>query len=150
MTELDATPTGRRAPTPLRWTAGLLYALAAFQALIAVLLRIDWEETVEAFTGRAFAPTRAAAEGSAAGSLGIHVLLALLYLLLAVKVPAGKRWARVVATIVLAYNVVGGVVALLAISGETPLNPVGIALALSAAILLWAPASSRAHFAWRP
>jgi hypothetical protein len=113
----------------IRWTALCLYALAAFQLLIAVLLCLNWEQTVEGFTGRAFAPTRDAAVGAAAGSFGVHILLVGLYVLLAVKLPSGRRWVRVVATVLLAYNVLGGIAALLAISEQTPLNPVGIVLA---------------------
>jgi hypothetical protein len=130
-----------------RWTRWCLLALAAFQLLIAVLLVLNWDSTVGSFTGRAFAPNRDAAEGAAVGSLGIHVLLAALYVLVAVKVPAGRRWARVVATILLAGNIIGGVAALFAISDETPLNPVGIALAVVGLVLLWAP--SRKHAATR-
>jgi hypothetical protein len=80
----------------------------------------------------------------------MHILMTVLYLLIARKVPAGRRWARVVATILLAYNVIGGVGALFAISDETPLNPIGIVLALAAIGLLWAPAAARAYFARRP
>jgi hypothetical protein len=69
------------------------------------------------------------------------------YVVLAVKVPAGRRWARIVATILLAFNVVVGVASLFAISDETPLNPVGIALAVVGLVLLWAP--SRKHAATR-
>ncbi|MEV3986239.1 hypothetical protein [Nonomuraea sp. NPDC049758] len=128
-----------RSSALLRWTGWCLYALAAFQALIAVLLLLNWQDTVSGFTGRALAPTRAAAEGAAAGSLGVHVLLAALYVLAAVKVPADRRWARVVATVLLAYNVIGGIVTLFTIPGETPLNPAGVVLALAALILLWGP-----------
>jgi hypothetical protein len=136
-------------PTPLRWTAVCLYALAAFQVLVAVLLLLNFEETVDGFTGKAFAPTRDAAVGAAQGSLLLHVIMAALYVLLAVKVPAGRRWARIVATILLGYNVIGGLVALFAIADETPLNPIGIVLAAAALVLLWVPAASRAQFAGR-
>ncbi|GAB3400955.1 hypothetical protein [Flindersiella endophytica] len=127
----------------IRWAALCLYALAAFQVLIAVLLYLNWDETVAGFTGKAFAPTRDAAEGSAAGALGVHILLAALYVLLAVKLPAGRRWVRVVATVLLAYNVIGGIVTLAAMSEQTPLNPIGIVLAAAALLLLWLPRNDR-------
>jgi hypothetical protein len=136
-----------RVPTPLRWSVWLVYALAAFQILIAVLLLLNWQETVDGFVGKAFAPTRAAAEGAAQGSLVIHILLALLYVLVAIKISSGRRWARVLATILLAYNVIGGLATLATISGQTSLNPVGIVLAAAALVLLWVPAASRAAFA---
>ena len=149
MTKMDPARTVRPAPAPLRWAVWCQYALAAFQVLIAVLLYLNWEDTVEGFDGRSFAPTRDAAEGAAAGTLGMHVLMALLYLLFGWKVRAGRRWARVAATILLTYNVIGGIGALLAISDQTPLNPLGMALAVVAIVLLWGPASARAHFARR-
>jgi len=125
-----------------RWAAWCLAALAAFQLLIALLLLLDWDSTVDSFTGRAFAPTRDAAEGAAAGSLGMHVLLAVLYVVLAVKVA--RRWARIVATVLLAVDVLGGLATLFTISDETPLNPVGIVLAVAALVLLWLPARAEA------
>jgi len=122
-----------------RW---FLFALAAFQLLIAVVMVLNWDSTVAGFTGKSFAPTRDAAEGAAAGSLGMHVILAVAYAVVAAKID--RRWAKVVATVMLAFTIVGGVAALSAISEETPLNPVGIALAVVALVLLWLPARKRA------
>lgn len=151
MTEVDtartgATGTGRQLPASLRWTAWCMSALAAFQVLIAVLMYLNWEETVEGFTGTSFAPNRDAAEGAALGGLGMHVIMGVLYALLAWKLPRGRRWVQVLATILIGYNIIGGIGALFAISDETPLNPVGLALAVVAFILLWVPAASRAYF----
>ncbi|TDV48996.1 hypothetical protein [Actinophytocola oryzae] len=136
--------------TTIRWTTWCLYALAAFQLLIAVLLILDWDDTVTSFAGESFAPTRDAAEGAAVGSLGIHVLLAIFYTVVAARLPAGRRGTRVRATILLSLTVVGGLVTLFAIADETPLNPVGIVLAAATLVLLWLPAQSRAHFARVP
>lgn len=124
---------------PLRVAVWCLYALSAFQLLIAILLYLNWQQTVDGFTGRPFAPTPEAAESAAAGTLGLHALVALLYLWLAWKVGARRRWARLVATLLLAVNIVGGVVTMFTLSDQTPLNPVGIVLALAAVIFLWVP-----------
>jgi hypothetical protein len=120
-----------------RPTAWCLAALAVFQLLIALLLLVNWDSTVDSFAGKAFAPTRDAAEGAALGSLGVHVVLAVLYVVFALNIR--RRWARVRATVLLAVNVVLGVVTLFAIPDATSLNPVGIVLAVAALVLLWGP-----------
>jgi hypothetical protein len=121
-----------------RW----LFALAVFQLLIAALLGLNWNGTVDAFTGRSFAPDRNAAEGAALGSLGVHVLLAALFVVVAAKLPA--RWARVLATVLLVFTIVVGVAILFPITRETALNPVGIIMAVVALVLLWVPARTHA------
>jgi nitrate/nitrite transporter NarK len=118
-----------------RW---FLLALAVFQLLIAVLLLLNWDSTVAGFTGKSFAPNQNAAEGAAVGSLGVHVVLAVLYVVVAIYID--RRWARTRATILLAFTIIAGVAAFFAIGDETPLNPVGIALAVIALVLLWGPA----------
>jgi hypothetical protein len=125
----------------IKW---VLAALSAFQLLIAVLLLLNWDDTVESFTGRAFAPTRDAAEGAALGSLGIHVVLAVLYLVLAIRISAGRRGTRIRATVLLAITVVVGVATLFTIPDATSLNPVGIVLAVVALGLLWVPSRANA------
>ncbi|HZE41325.1 MAG TPA: hypothetical protein VE172_21205 [Stackebrandtia sp.] len=137
----------RPAVGPPRWAAWCLYGLSAFQVVIAVLLYLNWNDTVDGFTGEAFAPRRDAAEGAAAGALGVHVLLAVLFLVVAAKVAAARRWARIVATVLLAFVIVGGIGAMLTISEQTPLNPIGVALALAAVVLLWMPTASRGRSA---
>jgi hypothetical protein len=114
-------------------TRRLLYAQAVFQVVIAVLLGFNWEPTVTAFTGHAFAPTRDAAEGAALGALVVHVVLAVVCVLLARRLP------RVRTTIVLALTAVGGVVAM-GLPSQTYLSPIGVALALAALVSLWLPA----------
>jgi hypothetical protein len=125
----------------IKW---VLAALSAFQLLIAVLLLLNRDDTVESFTGKAFAPTRDAAEGAALGSLGVHVFLAVAYLVLAIRITAGRRSTRIRATVLLAITVVVGVATLFAIPDATSLNPVGIVLAVVALALLWVPSRAKA------
>jgi hypothetical protein len=113
-------------------TKRLLYAQAVFQVVIAVLLGINWDPTVTAFTGHAFAPTRDAAEGAALGALVVHVVLAVVCVLLARKLP------RIRTTIVLTLTAVGGVVAM-NLPSQTYLSPIGVVLALAAIVFLWLP-----------
>ncbi len=122
-----------------RWAAWCLVAEAVFQVLIAVLLVINFDQTVDAFVGHGFAPTRSAAQGSALGSLLVHVVLAVLCLLLAWAVPRRGRVSRILATVLLVLIAVGGVAAM-ALPSQTWLSPVGVLLALAALVLLWLPA----------
>jgi hypothetical protein len=128
-----------RAVGTRRWAAWCLVAEAAFQVLIAVLLVINFDRTVDAFVGHGFAPNRDAAQGSALGSLLVHVILAVLCLLLARAVRRGGRVSRILATLLVALIAVGGVAAM-ALPSQTWLSPVGVLLALAGLVLLWWPA----------
>jgi hypothetical protein len=126
----------------MRWAVRCLYGLAVFQVVIAVLLWINFEPTVTAFAGHSFAPTRSAAEGAALGALIVHLVLAVLSVVFARTVPAGKRGTRIRATVMLAITAVGGVAAM-GLPSQTYLSPIGVALALAALCLLWAPSNRR-------
>jgi drug/metabolite transporter (DMT)-like permease len=107
-----------------------LYAEAVFQVVIAVVLGINWDPTVTAFTGHAFAPTRDAAEGAALGALVVHVVLAVVCVVLAREQP------KIRTTIVLVLTAVGGVVAM-ELPSQTYLSPIGVALAVGGLVALW-------------
>jgi RsiW-degrading membrane proteinase PrsW (M82 family) len=107
-----------------------LYAEAVFQVVIAVVLGINWDPTVTAFTGHAFAPTRDAAEGAALGALVVHVVLAVVCVVLAREQP------KIRTTIVLVLTAVGGVVAM-GLPSQTYLSPIGVALAVGGLVALW-------------
>jgi hypothetical protein len=115
-----------------RWATRCLYGQTVFQVVIAILLWLNREATVTAFTGRAFAPTRDAAEGAVLGALVVHLVLAVVCVFLARKLP------RVRATIVLALIATGGVAAM-GLPSQTYLSPIGVALALAAIVLVWIP-----------
>jgi hypothetical protein len=118
-------------------------ALAIFQVVIAVLVFVNWDETVSAFVGHSFAPTRDAAEGAVLGTLVVHLLLAVLCVFLARAFLRGRRSARIRGTILLVATAVGGITAM-GLPSQTYLSPIGVALAVVALSLLWLPASRRA------
>ncbi|MEV4315759.1 hypothetical protein [Actinocrispum sp. NPDC049592] len=120
----------------MRWAARCLYAEAVFQIVIAVLLWLNWEPTVNAFIGTAFAPNRDAAEGTALGAEVVHVVLAGLSVWFATRLPKG----RVRATVVMALVAVGGVAAM-KLPSQTYLSPIGVAIAIAAIVLMWVRSS---------
>ncbi|TCO57314.1 hypothetical protein [Actinocrispum wychmicini] len=111
-----------------------LLGLAVFQVVIAVLVWINFDATVDALDGTKLAPNHNAAVGAAQGALAVHLVLAVLSVVFARITPAGR--ARVRATIMLAITAVGGVAAM-ALPAQTYLSPIGVALALAALGLLW-------------
>jgi len=112
----------------------VLIALAVFQVVIAVLVRINFDETVNALNGTKIAPNHNAAVGATQGAMAVHLILAVLSALFAWRVPQGK--SRIRATIMLVITAVGGVAAM-ALPAQTYLSSIGVVLALAALYLMW-------------
>lgn len=79
-------------------------------------------------------------------SVFFHTIFMLLYVWLAFKIRTGKRWARIMLTVVLAIATASSIVSFSQSPMFRLIIPAGDVLQLALIGLLWFPASSRAYF----
>jgi hypothetical protein len=150
---LDLTP-----PSAINGAAALLVLLAALQFVVSILFivhRSDIWSAVESLNPSLPAATvRWMVDGTIIGSLAIHMLIAILYVCLAVLIRKAQNRARIAATVLLVISTLGGWLFLRVSGNLIPdewlyvLAEEGVSLLLRVAALwaLWGPYSSRSYF----
>jgi len=139
----------------------LLAVLVLLQLVVALLFVNHRPEVAASWAGRqpSLTPEQVdhAANQTIIGSVIVHAAVAVLFGWLALALPRGKRWIRLVTTLTLVIGVVAGYGLLrnssalipAEITGVTIEQLVSFVLRLAALWLLWVPDEMRAFFAAR-
>lgn len=154
----EVTPTRSAAPQPVRLAALGIFVLALLN-LVNIAVELGSRSRIvdqlhKSSTGTKLTDTQinTAATVSIAFSVVISVLFAVLLAWLGVKVLAGRNWARVTVTVLLALGVLSGVYTLTRSSGAAALvlELVTLVVSIAVLVLLWGSAAARAHYAKHP
>ena len=146
----QASPPGS-APAPVRYAVCLMYAGAVVYVISGIVGLIYLATAAPGIADSVHFPSRSPVPGAAARALTVAdlvmgivsiVIPVVLWLWMAWKCKAGRRWARIVSTVLFALStllsVTAGVTGLWGLLGEA----VGWLFGLAAVILLWQRSSS--------
>jgi hypothetical protein len=148
-------------PSQLRWTQILLAVLALLQLGVALLFVNHRPEVAASWARRQPSLTpeqlERAANQTIIGSVIFHAAVAALFAWLALILPRGKSWIRLLTTATLLIGAIAGYgllrdsSALLPaeVTGVTIEQGVSLVLRLAALWLLWIPSDVRSFFAAR-
>ena len=151
------------APIPLqiRWTQVVVVILALLQLVVTLLFVNHGPEVAASWAQRQpeLSPEQVehAANQTVLGSVIFHAVVAALFAWLALILPSGKRWARLLTTVTLVVGAIAGYRLLhdssalipAEVSGVTIEQIVSMALRLAALWLLWIPSRVNSFFALR-
>jgi hypothetical protein len=149
------------APPQIRWIQILLAALALLQLVVALLFVHHRPEVAASWAGRkpSLTPEQVehAANQTIIGSVIVHAAVALLFAWLALVLPRGKSWIRLLTTATLVIGTIAGYGFLRDSSALLPAEVTGVtieqllslALRLAALWLLWIPREVRTFFTAR-
>lgn len=141
----------RAVPKELAWVGIGLVILVAFHIIVTAIMVLQRAAIAEGI--KAANPTLTELQLSYAltvtlvASALFHGIFVLLYIWLAFKLRTGKKWVRVVLTVVLAVATVASAVSFTSSPMFRLVIPLGDLLQVALIGLLWFPASSRAYFA---
>ena len=148
-------------PSQLRWTQFLLAGLALLQLVVALLFVNHRPEVAASWVRRQPSLTpeqiQRAADQTIVGSVIVHAAAAALFAWLALILPSGKSWIRLLTTATLVIGAMAGYGLLRdssalipsEVGGVTIEQGVSLALRLAALWLLWIPRDVRSFFAAR-
>jgi hypothetical protein len=148
---------GLTAPSAIKVATAILFVLALLQLVVPILwivYRSDIWSTVAVLNPSLPAETiRGIVNGTIFGSVGLHTLIALLYVWLAVLIRRAHKRARVAATVLLVLDTLAGWLSLHVSSNLLPsqlpyvVGEEAISLLLRIGVLwvLWGPASSSSY-----
>ncbi|HEY7028159.1 MAG TPA: hypothetical protein VH438_11160 [Gemmatimonadales bacterium] len=146
-------------PSPLRWTQILLVVLALLQLVVCLMFVSHRPEVVASWARRQPNLTSDQVEHAAnqtiVGSVIFHAAVAILFAGLALMLPRGRRWIRLVTTAALGIGGIAGYGFLRDSSALIPAEVAGatieqlasMALRIAALWLLWIPRAVRDFFA---
>lgn len=146
-------------PQPLRWIQILLVVLALLQIVVTLMFVSHHDEVAASWANRQpnLLPEQVeyAANQTIMGSVIFHAAVAVLLAWLALILPGGKRWVRLLTTATLVVGAIAGYGFLRNSSALIPAQVTGVtieqmmslALRLAALWLLWAPREVRDFFA---
>jgi hypothetical protein len=146
-------------PRPVRWIQILLVVLALLQLVVTLLFVSHRPEVAASWTDRQpnLLPEQveSAANQTVIGSVIFHATVAALLAWLALILPSGKRWVRLITTVILVVGAIAGYGFLKNSSALIPAEITGVtieqwlslALRLAALWLLWIPREVRDFFA---
>ena len=144
-------------PPTVTWAILTLFAHAALHFLVPPIMEIQRNLFVEQFQrmnpGRSASQVAITVKSVLTAGLIYHLIFGILFIWLALKIRAGRNWARIAGSVVL---VLGGIGTFFSFSSLTPtpalyktLNIISWFLALATLGLLWLPRESRAYFTTR-
>lgn len=148
-------------PSQLRWTQILLACLALLQLVVALLFVNHRPEVAASWVRRQPSLTpeqiERAANQTIIGSVIVHAAAAALFAWLALILPSGKSWVRLLTTATLVIGAMAGYGLLRdssalipsEVAGVTIEQGVSLALRLAALWLLWIPRDVNSFFAAR-
>lgn len=144
--------TPRRPPGPVRGTFWILLVSAGLRALVAILTIVEWNAITQSGLhplpkGTTVAQATHAIHVYLATNLALDLLFAVLYVVFAVLIKAGRNWARITATVVI---VIFALFALLngTAAGTDIITLFSVLIELAGVALLYLP-QSKAFFAPR-
>jgi ABC-type sulfate transport system permease subunit len=143
---------GREAmPKEIRWAVLGLVLLVAFHLVVVPIMWIQSDviaKGIEASNPN-LTPVEVgfALKATLVASLVFHLIFAMLYVWMAFKIHAGRRWARILLSAALVLGTVASVVSFSLSPMFRVLIPIGDLLQIAVIALLWFPRPSREHFA---
>jgi len=141
-------------PPQIIWAVRCLIAFVVLNLIVIGLLLTHGGEIAATIqqSNPSWSPGQVAAFASSIviGSSSVHLIFTALTVWLAFMIRRGRRWARLVVTLVLLLNLVIGIFVFVSpIAGTTQqvVNVISALLKLTSIGLLWFPQPSRAYFA---
>jgi hypothetical protein len=146
-------------PTTIKLATAILFVLALLQFVVSLLWlvhRSDIRTAVRALNPSLRDETlRGIVDGTIFGSLGIHTLIAILYVWLVVLIRRAHNRARIAATALIVLDTFGGWLSFYASSNLLPSQlpyvigkeAIGLLLRMGALLALWGLRSSSTYFA---
>lgn len=146
------------APKEVRWIVWCFIVLAVLQLLVGILLMLHRAEVLD--TTRQAKPALTqnqldyTVNSTVYGGAVVHLIIAVLYVWIAMKIGRGRNWARIVGSAFVILAIFGGLAFLLSASSTIPEEQGQVAaeqllsgvISLLAVGLLWLPRSSRDFF----
>lgn len=144
-------------PTTIKLASAIFLVLAPLQLVVPIVwlvYRSDLLNAVAALNPSLSAETiHGIVDGTIFGSLGLHTLIALLHIWLAILIRRPYKHARITATVLLVLQTVGGWLSFHASSNLLPsqlpyvigAEAISLALRVGALWALWGPASSSTY-----